>query len=123
MHRQEVTGLTVNEKVNVQKRYIKQIRMWIYYWEKYGYLRAAQLFLNDYRKDKGHIMQGMPNLVNVLSGKLDFLKMVKGVEDGTYIKLIQRFDNLSGYTSQLNSVLDIWEKEGVEKAMEVYNQL
>ena len=123
MHRQEVTGLTVNEKVNVQKRYIKQIRMWIYYWEKYGYLRAAQLFLNDYRKDKGHILQGKPNLVNVLSGKLDFLKMVKGVEDGTYIKLIQRFDNLSGYTSQLNSVLDIWEKEGVEKAMEVYNQL
>jgi retron-type reverse transcriptase len=43
-YRQEVTGLLVNEKVNVQQRYIKQLRMWLYYWERYGYERASGFF-------------------------------------------------------------------------------
>jgi retron-type reverse transcriptase len=40
-YRKEVTGLLINEKVNVQKRYIKQLRMWLYYWERYGYERCG----------------------------------------------------------------------------------
>ena len=40
-YRKEVTGLLVNEKANVQHRYIKQLRMWLYYWERYGYDRAC----------------------------------------------------------------------------------
>jgi hypothetical protein len=118
--RKEVTGLTVNDKVNVQKRYVKQIRMWIYYWEKYGYLRAQQLFVNDYKKDKGHIVKGQPNLVNVLSGKLDFLKMVKGADDSTYFKLKRRFDRLVNSNGNIKLILDLWEKDGIEAAMEKY---
>jgi hypothetical protein len=118
--RKEVTGLTVNEKVNVQKRYVKQIRMWIYYWEKYGYLRAQQLFSVDYIKDKGNIFIGQPNLVNVLSGKLDFLKMVKGESDSTYQKLIKRFITLSSNQSKNHKAIEIWEKSGIEKAMMFY---
>ena len=83
-YRQEVTGLKVNEKVNVQRRYVKQIRMWIYYWEKYGYEKAQQIFIRDYIKDKGHVKNINAHLVNVLDGKLEYLKMVKGVEDSTY---------------------------------------
>jgi hypothetical protein len=52
-YRKEVTGLLVNEKANVQQRYIKQLRMWLYYWERYGYERAAGLFLQEYIADKG----------------------------------------------------------------------
>ena len=118
--RKEVTGLTVNEKVNVQKRYVKQIRMWIYYWEKYGYLRAQQLFSEDYKEDKGHIAKGHPNLVNVLSGKLDFLRMVKGEGDSTYQKLIQRFIALSSNQNKYHKTIEIWEKAGIEKAMMFY---
>ena len=44
-YRKEVTGLLVNDKVNVQKRYIKQLRMWLYYWETYGYERAQNYFV------------------------------------------------------------------------------
>ncbi len=66
--RQEVTGLTVNKKVNVHPRYIKQIRMWIYYWERYGYYRAKELFTKDYKADKGHANQFVPPLKNVLEG-------------------------------------------------------
>lgn len=120
-HRQEVTGLIVNDKVNVRKRYVKQIRMWLYYWEKYGYEKAQQIFIRDYLTDKGHVKKGKPNLVNVLDGKLEFLKMVKSENDSTYLKLRQRFEALSGMNSPLNEVLDVWEKEGIEKAIEIFN--
>ena len=46
--RQEATGLVVNEKVNVRRKYIKQLRMWLYYWEKYGTKKAEQIFIKDY---------------------------------------------------------------------------
>jgi hypothetical protein len=123
-YRQEVTGLKVNEKVNVQKRYVKQIRMWIYYWEKYGYLRAQQLFVSDYFKDKGHIVNGKSHLVNVLGGKLEFLKMVKGSNQSTYLGLKKRFDKLTESNAfskgVISKILDIWEKEGIESAMKFY---
>mgnify|MGYP003794586535 CR=1 FL=1 len=122
-HRQEVTGLIVNNKVNVKQRYVKQIRMWLYYWEKYGYEKAQQIFTKDYLTDKGHVKKGKPNLVNVLDGKLEFLKMVKSENDSTYLTLKRRFDKLSGTGSPFNMVLDIWENKGIEKAMEIFNQL
>lgn len=119
-YRQEVTGLIINEKVNVRRRYIKQIRMWLYYWEKYGYAKAEQIFIRDYISDKGHVKNAEPHFVNVLDGKLQFLKMVKGEEDGTYVKLKDRFDKLAGIFDPINSLLDVWENQGIEKAMDIY---
>jgi len=93
-YRKEVTGLLVNEKANVQQRYIKQLRMWLYYWERYGYERASGFFLKQYIADKGHIKNGKPDMPNVISGKLDYLKMVKGADNKLYLKLKSRFDKL-----------------------------
>lgn len=90
-YRQEVTGLLVNEKVNVQKRYIKQLRLWLYYWERYGYDRAYGFFIRQYLTDKGHIKKGNPDMASVISGKLDFLKMVKGGDSEMYLNLKARF--------------------------------
>ena len=94
-YRKEVTGLLVNEKVNVQQRYIKQLRMWLYYWERYGYERAYSYFLQQYIADKGNIVKGRPDMANVIAGKLDYLKMVKGEDNGLYLKLKSRFDELT----------------------------
>lgn len=93
-YRKEVTGLLVNEIVNVHRRYVKQLRMWLYYWEKYGYNKAEQIFLNDYKSDKGQTKKGKPDFQNVIDGKLEFLKMVKGEENSTYQKLVTRFKML-----------------------------
>ena len=120
VHRQEVTGLIVNEKANVRQRYVKQIRMWLHYWEKYGYAKAEQIFTRDYVADKGHVKKGKPNLDNVLDGKLEFLKMVKGEKDPTYIGLRKRFEKLTEKSNPINEILDIWEKDGIEKAMQKY---
>lgn len=120
-YRQEVTGLTVNKKVNVNVRYIKQLRMWLYYWEKYGRFKAEQLFKKDYALDKGHIKKGQPDFKNVIMGKLEYLKMVKGERDGTYLKLKSRFDVLVKGDSLLEKILNLWEEEGIEAAMVIYN--
>ena len=119
--RQEVTGLSVNTKVNVNARYIKQLRMWLYYWEKYGYTKADAIFKGDYALDKGHVKNGTPGFENVLMGKLEYLKMVKGEKDATYGKLKARFDKLMSKNSEEEKILRIWENEGIEKAMELVN--
>ena len=129
--RQEVTGLIVNEKVNVRKKYVKQIRMWLYYWEKYGYEKAEQIFKRDYITDKGHVKNVNAHLVNVLDGKLEFLKMVKGIEDGTYKGLKERFETLNKPKKpkidpkllDLGSVLDTFTKKGLSEAMELFKKI
>jgi RNA-directed DNA polymerase len=104
----------------VQQRYIKQLRMWLYYWERYGYERASGFFLQQYVTDKGHVKNGKPDMANVIAGKLDYLKMVKGTENELYLKLKGRFDKLIGYGDPINQLLDVWESDGIDRAMEFY---
>ncbi len=93
-YRQEVTGLVVNLNPNVHNKYIKQIRHWLYAWEKYGYEYASNFFIERYLKDKINPKTATPDLSNVLSGKLNYLKMIKGFDNSTYIKLKDRFELL-----------------------------
>jgi RNA-directed DNA polymerase len=122
-YRQEATGLIVNDKVNVHRRYVKQIRMWLYYWEKYGYEKAEQIFKRDYLSDKGHVKKPNACLVNVLDGKLEFLKMVKGIEDGTYKGLEARFHKLvKPSETDLNAILEVFAKKGLIESMELFKK-
>jgi hypothetical protein len=128
-YRQEVTGLVVNEKVNVRRRYVKQIRMWLYYWEKYGYQHAQELFEKDYKQDKGHVKKGGPSLMNVVDGKLEFLKMVKGFEDSTYKVLHGRFTSLQVVKAEkakdrvdLNAVVNAIINKGLDEGIALYDK-
>jgi len=120
--RQEVTGLTVNSKTNVTRKYIKEIRMYIYYCEQYGLVRANNIFLKDFRLLKGvDELFKPPALDMYLRGKLNFLSMVKGKDDSTYLKLEKRFNVLfASKTSKIRFFIDLWEKEGIDKARDVY---
>ena len=93
-YQQEVTGIVVNQKVNIRKRYVKQLRMWLYLWERYGHERAQQYFIADYLKDKGHIKSQHAKIENVLGGKLDYLRMIVGTDSDMYKKLFARYSNL-----------------------------
>lgn len=96
--RQAVTGIIVNQKLNVSQRYIRDIRNILYIWEKYGYLEANSKFMLKYKKEKGHIKKGIPNIKNVLSGKLLYLKMVKGETDSVYMRLNRKFQSIVSKT-------------------------
>jgi len=97
-YRQEVTGLLVNKKVNVQKKYIKELRMWLNYWERYDYIRAAAFFSRQHGGRERHFNGKEPNMKEVIAGKLDFLQMVKGKEDNVYLGLKDRYDTLTKST-------------------------
>ena len=92
--RQEVTGLTVNAKANVSRKYISELRWILNAWEKYGYAKAYSLFYPRYKSEKGYIKKGEPVMENVIGGKLDYLRMVRGANNVAYKKLQARFDKL-----------------------------
>ena len=93
--RQEVTGLIVSYRVNTSRKYIAEIRNILHIWEKYGYSDAYKSFYPHYKEQKGHVKKGEPMLENVLYGKLQYLKMVKGDKDPVYISLQSRYDKLT----------------------------
>lgn len=103
--------------------------MWIYYWEKYGYAKAEQIFKCDYISDKGYLKNGEPSLVNVLDGKLQFLKMVKGEEDETYGKLKGRFDIVKTVDEierkeniDFENIIDSILNKGLEAGISLYEK-
>ncbi len=93
--RQEVTGIIVSDKINVTQKYIRNIRNILYIWERYGIIDATSKFLPKYKNEKGHVKKGEPNIVNVLEGKLLYLKMVRGESDSVYLRLYQKFRQLA----------------------------
>lgn len=86
--RLEVTGLTVSEKVNVPRNYIKQLRTLLHLWKHYGYEQAQRIYNHDFchGTDK--------SLKKVIYGKINYLAMVKGREDPTVVGYRNRFRRL-----------------------------
>lgn len=82
--RQTVTGLKVNEKVNVDRNFIRSIRAMLHNWQNYGFKRAS--FRNKSEEQ----------FIRVLKGKLDFLGMVRGTKDDIYVEFLKKFDMLRG---------------------------
>jgi RNA-directed DNA polymerase len=132
-YKQEVTGLIVNEKLNVSKKYVRDVRAMLNNWDKLGYENASEKFKKHYYEDKGHVKQGQASMQNVVWGKLQFLKMVKGGEDAVVLKYEAQYMKLNPKSVQANSeinrvsisdILAIWEKDingkGIEDAMELY---
>lgn len=93
--RQEVTGLTVGTKVNASHAYVAEIRNILHIWEKYGYTDAFKRFYPKYKESKGNVKKGEPILENVLYGKLQYIRMVKGSKDPVYVSLQKRYDKLT----------------------------
>ncbi len=128
--RMEVTGLTVNAKLNTSRKYMRQIRTMLHNWETLGYDNAQELFLGVYNKTntKNHDAKGVHHIENILAGKLMFMAMVKGTDDPAYKNLYGRFEKLlqshfvSGVSGVLSvsDILDVWENDGIEAAIKLY---
>ena len=108
--RQEVTGLTVNQKVNVKKSYVKEIRMLLYYWETYGYKKANSIFHSFQKTNKNHFQKKTTNIKMVLSGKIEFLKTIKGIDDSGYLKLKSRY----------TSLIETFEDEALDRTQDIF---
>lgn len=104
--RQEVTGIIVSDKINVTRNYTRDIRNILYIWEKYGYNVAFAKFFPKYKAEKGHVKKGNPDLINVIDGKLQYLKMIKGENDSVWQHLHSRFQVLANDARSIERATD-----------------
>jgi RNA-directed DNA polymerase len=96
--RQEVTGLTVNTKPNVSRRYVRDLRAAIHDWKSNGAAAAEANFqaLDASRKTR---RGAAPGLAKHLRGKLEFLRMIRGTGDPLHAKYALAAAKLPGYHS------------------------
>ena len=90
--RQEVTGVLVNKRTNVDRRYIRRIRAMLHSWESEGLASAQARFNTQYGGSKWNDLP--PKFQDSLGGMIAFVEMVKGADDPVASRLRHRFDEL-----------------------------
>ncbi|MDE2599062.1 MAG: trypsin-like peptidase domain-containing protein [Rhodocyclaceae bacterium] len=104
-NRLAVTGLTINEFPNVRRVFIDKVRGALHAWDKYGFKRAQETWETkvksgtalEYEKrvwTRQTREKFIPQLQNVLFGKLLFLRMVRGADDPIYKRLAEKYNEL-----------------------------
>lgn len=93
-NRKEVTGIIVNEKLNVKRRYLKLIRAILYNWEKKGYEDAQKSFYSKFLS-KYLLNHSSGRLETSLKGMIDFVGFVRGKEDILYLSFLHKLNTLS----------------------------
>lgn len=111
---QSVTGITVNEKLNVGRTYIRRIRSILncieknvddldvareLFWRKYPFRQRAQGKQSE--------------MFSVLRGMINHVGHVKGPSDPVYLKLARRFNNVSPKHKVIKAV----EKQSSKRKM------
>jgi RNA-directed DNA polymerase len=94
-----VTGLVVNEKINIDRRYIKRVRAMLHDLTANGLNRATK---NHFQTNSTHKNSDLHKLfIQRLRGSLAFIGQIRGTQDPAYRK----------YRHQLNSFLQKQSQE------------
>lgn len=113
--RQEVTGLVVNEFVNVPRELVRQVRAMLHAWRKFGLADAhdhharkyysseedtdSDLSSDSETKDNPENPQSdssdIPRFENVVRGRIEYIGMVRGKDNSIYRKYRSQYDELA----------------------------
>lgn len=106
--RQEVTGLIVNQKVNIRREFIRQLRAMIHAIERYGEARATQEHYTRYADSRRQaLLSSMrPPLSTIIEGKLEFVRNTLGRDSPVYLNLWQRYCNAHDHRKNVESRRD-----------------
>jgi len=88
--RQTVTGLTVNEKVNVDRKLLKKIRAMLHDLTTNGIQPAVQRHFSTDNVEQRHSAK----FIHRLEGYINFVGQVRGKNDSLYLKHKLAFDNV-----------------------------
>jgi len=85
--KQTVTGIVVNKKPNVDRKYIRKLRAILFSIDKMGLeLAAAKHYqLKDLK------LVNAPKFIRKIKGQIEFVGQVRGINDSIYRKLMQSF--------------------------------
>lgn len=89
MNRQEVTGLIVNRKVNINREYLQTVRAMINNWDKRGLDYATITYQKHCQTNYKNV-----DFKKMLRGRINFIGEIKGKDSYTYHKLITKFEYL-----------------------------
>ncbi len=114
--RQQVTGLTVNSFPNISRKYTNQIRAMLHDWDTNGLERAEEKhFLKKYDKKHRRAI-GPPGIFKqIVKGKLNFLKAVRGEGNPQYLKLYKK---LAKVAPEFGVVYDKIERSTKRKSID-----
>ncbi len=88
--KQIVTGLTVNEKVNVDRKLLKKIRAMLHDFTRNGIDTATQKHFNISTTATVH----RAKFIQRLEGYINFIGLVRGKNDALYLKYQMSFDEM-----------------------------
>ncbi len=91
MKRQEVTGIIINEKINIKRIYIKNLRAMLYNCKKNGLEEEAKKYFKNSQQNIESIVY---RYKKIIEGKINFLKMVKGEYDKTFLKYAKEYNEI-----------------------------
>ena len=123
--RQVVTGIIVNEKPNVSRHFIRNLRATLFNWKRDGYDKASLKHQKYYTREKGFLKYNgaIPAIEEVVGGKIEYLGMVRGKEDSIYNYLKMKFDLLCQHKKQdilfLEKVINVLDDSGIDDARNV----
>ena len=92
--KQTVTGLVVNEKVNVDRTTLKMVRAMLHDASKIGIEKASN---KHFISNKISFFSYSTSFLNRLNGYINFIAQVRGFDDPLVIKLKNDFKNLKKY--------------------------
>ncbi len=101
--KQTVTGLVVNEFVNVDQKFIRRTSSMIYALERFGAQSAEKEYLEKYRKKsllerqkKAVEKEDGEFFIDVVKGRVNYIQMIRGRWDPVYRKLAYRITRALG---------------------------
>jgi RNA-directed DNA polymerase len=92
--RQRVTGLVVNERVNVTNDYVRSLRMLLYIWRQYGEKDAQQAMARF--ENSRNRPPAMPPLdfKRAIRGRVQYVGSVKGWSNQVYVRLAEALERV-----------------------------
>lgn len=91
LSKQEVTGITVNEKLNVSRYYIRNIRALLHSWETEGISKASEKFDRVMKKNK---IKSKNYFKESLLSRIEYIGQVRGRNDDIYLNFWARYRKL-----------------------------
>lgn len=112
---QTVTGLKVNQKINLDRKYIRQIRSMLFSWYLVGLTKATELHFEKFNKQsiKYAIADKTSSYKKIVLGKIHFLGQVLGKNNPNFIRFLHTY-----YLLESNFVLD---RDKVQKIYENFD--
>lgn len=91
---QTVTGITVNKKINLNRRYIKNIRAILHKFDITHNLEAEIEVFNHKNLSSGRTYNSIISVFLVLKGKIMHIAHVRGYNDAVFQKLSKHFNQI-----------------------------